>query len=293
MTDTIAAADIEPVSHTFASQGLTLHYLDWGNDGAPLLILVHGTRDHARSWDWTARALRDRFHVIAVDLRGHGDSDWSPDRAYLLPYHIVDLANLVDHLGAETVTIVAHSFGGSLSSRYAALFPDRVARLVLVDGLGPTPQNVAAWNETGSVRRLGDWVRQRRDPKLGSSRPIASIEEAVTRMAANNPRLSAAQVRHLAEHGVRLHEDGYRWKFDPLVSVFAPEDFIIDNGEFWREITAPTLICYGEESWTNEKAFKGRTDVFRNHRTVPIAEAGHWPHHDRFDIFIAAVREFV
>ena len=69
---------MEPVSKTFTSQGLKLDYLDWGNAGAPILIFVHGLHDHAHSWDWTARAMCRNWHVIALDLRGHGDSDWSP-----------------------------------------------------------------------------------------------------------------------------------------------------------------------------------------------------------------------
>jgi len=80
--------DIEPISKTYASQGLKLHYLDWGNEAAPLLFLVHGMRDHARSWDWVASELRHDWHVVVPDLRGHGDSEWSPDGAYHAPYYL-------------------------------------------------------------------------------------------------------------------------------------------------------------------------------------------------------------
>src|SRR4029077_11954901 len=110
MTDS-AASDAPPVSRTHVSQGLNLHYLDWGGEGAPLLLLVHGMRDHARSWDWTARAFRQAgWRVVAPDLRGHGDSDWSPDGAYLSSYHLLDLADLIDALGASDLAIVGHSF---------------------------------------------------------------------------------------------------------------------------------------------------------------------------------------
>ena len=77
MSAMAATDEFQPVSRVFTSQGLDLHYLDWGNDGAPLLLLLHGSRDHARSWDWTARALRHQWHVIAPDLRGHGTESWS------------------------------------------------------------------------------------------------------------------------------------------------------------------------------------------------------------------------
>ena len=80
-----------PTSHTYFSQRLRLHYVDWGNEGAPPLLLVHGTRDHCRNWDWVARALRDRYHVIAPDLRGHGDSEWVHGSTYTFADYIYDI----------------------------------------------------------------------------------------------------------------------------------------------------------------------------------------------------------
>ena len=92
-----------PTSHFFTSLRSRLHYLDWGNPSAPLLILVHGGFDHAHSWDWTARVLAQDFHVIAPDLRGHGDSAWSPTGAYPIAHFVYDLALLVDLLEVRGV----------------------------------------------------------------------------------------------------------------------------------------------------------------------------------------------
>lgn len=281
----------EPVSRTCDSQGLKLHYLDWGNEGAPVLLLVHGMRDHARSWDWTAQALRHDWRVIAVDLRGHGDSDWSPDGGYLGSYHLLDLVNLIDHLGCEQLTIVAHSFGGAVSAHYAASFPERVRKLVLVDGMGPSPQAREGWDKEGPVRRTRDWIAKRRGTP---PRRLQSLDEATQRMAAANPHLSSEQARHLAVHGVRPHADGgFIWKYDPLVSVFPVEEFTVDLSLVWREIAAPTLICYGPESWTSNPLTDGRTAHFRDPRTVIFEGAGHWLHHDAFDAFTAALRDFL
>lgn len=283
----------EPTSRTCSSQGLTLSYVDWGNEGAPLLILLHGTRDHARSWDWTARALKARWHVVAPDLRGHGDSAWSPDGAYLNPYHLLDFVELVDALGHDKVTVVGHSFGAGVASRYAALFPDRVARLAIVDGFGPSPQNYADWAVAGPVPRTLEFVSQRRDPRNSSPRRFATIDEAVARIAAGNPRLSDAQARHLTEQGTRRHADGYGWKFDPRVSMFTPEDFVFELTAFWSKIAAPTLLCYGTESWSTDPEADGRAAHLRDRRTVPIEKAGHWPHHDQFDAFIRVLQDFL
>ncbi len=286
-------ADIQPVSCNFLSQGLALHYVDWGNDAKPLLILVHGARDHARSWDETARALRNDWHVVALDLRGHGDSAWSPDGAYNLTYHVVDLAELIAHLGEERVTIVAHSLGGSITSRVAALYPDRIDRLVIVDGLGPRPAAIAEWTAAGSVKRLREWVDKRRDLGLRRQRRFATIDEAVARMAAANPHLTAEQARHLAVHGVRKHDGGFSWKYDPLVFAFSPDDFAKDSSAFWQAIEAPTLICWGTESHTSDAEGNARAAQFRDYRTHEFDRAGHWPHHDRFDAFIEMLKGFL
>lgn len=292
MTAVATTDDPGPVYRTFAAQGLNLHYLDWGNAEAPLLVLLHGSRDHARSWDWTARALRHEWHVVAPDLRGHGDSDWSPDGAYLTAYHALDLSGLIESLGARQLRFVAHSFGGGVAARYAAMFPDRVQKLVLVDGLGPSPETQAKWDRQGPVQRSRDWIGQRLAPARAPRR-FATIDEAVARMAEANRHLSPEQARHLALHGVRRDGDGYCWKYDPRVFMFAPDDFALDRTAFWRAITAPVLLCHGPESWNTNPAENGQAAHFRDCRTIVFDDAGHWIHHDRFDTFVAALGEFL
>jgi pimeloyl-ACP methyl ester carboxylesterase len=290
---THADAAIEPISRTYLSQGLKLHYLDWGNEGAPLLVFIHGTRDHARSWDWTARALRHDWHVIAPDLRGHGDSQWSPDGAYLAAYQVLDIADLLDSLNHEEATIVGHSFGGNISARYAAIFPQRMRKLVLVDGLGPSDQVLAAWAERGAVQRTHEWITKRRETAAQTPRRFATVDQAIARMAGANKHLSREQASHLAIHGVRQHVDGYGWKYDPVIGTFLPEDFSVDLTAFYRAITVPTLLCYGPESWTSNPETDGRAALFRDQRTVVFEKAGHLLHHDQLDAFLAALRAFL
>jgi pimeloyl-ACP methyl ester carboxylesterase len=256
------------------------------------LILLHGMKDHARSWDWTARVLRSDWHVFAFDLRGHGDSAWSPDGAYLGSYHLLDCTTLIDTLGYEQVTLLGHSFGGTVAARYAASFPDRVRKLMLVEGLGPGPKIRDQWLKVGAAQRAREWIAQQR----GDGKPprkLASIDEAVARMAAANPRLSAEQARHLAVHGVHRDGDGYRWKYDPRVGAFVPEEFSSDTPSLWGEITAPILLCSGAKSWTSNPDQDGRSACMQNHRTIVFEEAGHWIHHDRFDEFIRTAKEFL
>jgi pimeloyl-ACP methyl ester carboxylesterase len=112
-------------------------------------------------------------------------------------------------------------------------------------------------------------------------------------MAEANRHLSIEQARHLAIHGACRYADGYGWKYDPRIGNFLPEDFAIDLAEYWREITAPTLICWGTESWTTNPATDGRSVHFRDHRNICFENAGHWLHHDRLDDFLAGVRGFL
>jgi pimeloyl-ACP methyl ester carboxylesterase len=283
----------EPESKFFFSQGLKLHYLDWGNAGAPLLLLVHGMRDHARSWDWVARALRHDWHVIAPDLRGHGDSAWSPDGAYHSPYYLLDFTELVDTLGQEKFTIVAHSLGGNPTARFAALYPQRVRKLVLVDAMGPTAQVRARWQKLGVVTRTREWLEKSRTLAMTQPKRFAALEDAVARMAEANTHLSPEQAHHLAIHGAREHADGYGWKYDPRIGALLPEDFAIDLDTYWREITAPTLLCWGTESWTTDPAIDGTSAHFRDCRNATFERAGHWLHHDQLDAFLAALKQFL
>src|ERR1700712_3929688 len=132
-----------PTSNSFVSQRLRLHYVDWGNPDAPPLILLHGGRDHCRNWDWVASQLRDDWHVIAPDLRGHGDSDWPSDGQYPMANYVYDLAQLIHQQKLAPVTLIAHSLGGNISLRYAGVYPETGRRLVAIEGLGPSRRMMA------------------------------------------------------------------------------------------------------------------------------------------------------
>src|SRR4051812_33838854 len=128
-----------PQARFYQSQGLRLHYTDWGNPAAPPLMLVHGGLDHSRSWDPVAQALQSSFHVIAPDLRGHGDSDWAKGSSYSLADHVYDLTGLAKAENLDRFSIVAHSMGGMVSLTYAGAFPDKVSRLAVLDGVTNFP----------------------------------------------------------------------------------------------------------------------------------------------------------
>jgi len=283
-----------PTSHSFFSQRLRLHYVDWGNANKPPLLLLHGGRDHCRNWDWTAEALRDQWHIIAPDLRGHGDSQWSPDGSYTMAGYLYDLAQLIHQQRLAPVTIIAHSLGGNIALRYSGIYPESVARLVAIEGLGPIRMLAELAGKTID-KRMDEWIHEQRALAGRLPRRYGSIEDAFRRMQEENPHLSAEQARHLTAQGVNQNEDGtYSWKFDNYVRAWPPYDMSRrDIASLWSRITCPTLLLYGKESKSGNPADDGRAEPFRHARVVGIDGAGHWLHHDRLDEFLRIVREFL
>ena len=283
-----------PTSHTYFSQRLRLHYVDWGNPAGPPLLLLHGGRDHCRNWDWTAAALRDAWHVIAPDLRGHGDSQWSPDGSYTMAGYIYDLAQLIHQQRLAPVTIIGHSLGGHIALRYAGIYPDAVAKLVAIEGLGPARRARGEQPSSTIVERMEAWITEQRGLAGRLPRRYASIEEAFRRMQEENPHLSAEQARHLTVHGVNQNEDGtYSWKFDNYVRAWAPYDMTgRDIRLLWSRIGCPTLLMYGKESRSGNPGADGRAQLFGRATIAGIDGAGPWLHHDRLDEFLRIIRDF-
>jgi pimeloyl-ACP methyl ester carboxylesterase len=284
-----------PTSRVYFSQRLRLHYVDWGNGGAPPLILLHGGQDHCRNWDWVAQRLRHEWHIIAPDLRGHGDSQWSATGSYTMAGYIYDLAQLIDQQRLAPVTLIAHSLGGNIALRYAGVYPEKVKALVSIEGLGPSPKALAERARQTIDERMRKWIDLQHNLSGRLPRRYASIEDAFRRMQAANKHLSPEQARHLTQHGVNQNEDGtFSWKFDNYVRVWPPYDMQVEEvQQLWARITCPTLLAYGKESWASNPQEDGRARHFQNARVMSFEGAGHWVHHDRLDAFIDTVRAFL
>ncbi len=284
-----------PTSQTFISQRLRLNYFDWGNQDKPPLVFVHGGRDHARSWDWAAEQLAEDYHIVAMDHRGHGDSDWVSDGNYTSNDMVYDLAQLIHQLGRGPVTIVSHSMGGNVSLRYAGMFPDMVTKLVAIEGLGPSPTRKAEQRETPYPERMREWIEKKRKAAGRTPRKYESIEAAFARMIEENSYLTESQARHLTIHGVNRNEDGtYSWKFDPHLNVWQVEDVADEFMEqLWGAISCPTLLLYGADSWASNPEKDGRIKHFNTASVIEFEKAGHWLHHDQFDKFMSVLRDFL
>jgi pimeloyl-ACP methyl ester carboxylesterase len=284
-----------PTSNRFISQRLRLNYVDWGNPDAPTLILQHGGRDHCRSWDWVAEELRRDWHVICPDLRGHGDSEWSPEGHYAMDAFVYDFAQLVHTLGQDQVTIIAHSLGGNIATRFTGLYPDKVAKFVNIEGLGPPVAMRREQEAKGAGERLRQWIEDKRKASGRTVRKYATLRDAYQRMKEENAFLTDEQARHLTIHGASRNEDGtWTWKFDNYLNVWSTSDLPTDQiVAMWEAITCPVLLLWGKNSFASSPAGDGRLDHFPSARLIEYEDAGHWLHHDQVDRFMGDVRAFL
>lgn len=282
-------------TQTFPSQRLTLAYTTWGDPNAPPCLLVHGGRDQKYSWQDVAEHLANRYHVVAHDLRGHGESGWANDGDYGVLDHVYDLASLVEHLGAERFTLIGHSLGGNIALRYAGLYPEKITKLVAIEGLGPSPKMIAERKAIAVDDRLRDWIDQRRKLSARAPRIMKDFAEARARMAAAHGHLSDKQIDHLTRTGIRENKDGtVSWAYDPAGMGRSPSDITPEDFQhLWTRITCPTWLVYGANSWASDPAKDGRAKHFTNADVTIIENANHWLHHDQFDDFIAKLDAFL
>ena len=269
--------------HTLTLHGSRFHYTEQGDPAAPAVIMLHGVTGHARTWDEEGAALASRYRVIALDQRGHGDSDPPPDADYTVTALTGDLAAFVDALGLRSVALVALSMGGRVAIQHAGTQPARVSKLVVID-IGP---DIAAAGRT----RVGMMMAT-------TPERFETIDDVVAYQRANNPRYTDALLRARVHHGVRpLPGGGFTWKYDrglrDLVRGGRWSD-PVDLWPAWRAIACPTLLVRGAESdiLTAEIA-KQMVAAQPNASLVEVADAGHTVPGDQPAAFIDLLRKFL
>jgi len=279
-----------PTSHSYFSQRLKLHYLDWGNEDAPTLLLVHGNRDHCHNWDWVAQEMRDDYHVIAPDFRGHGDSQWVIGSMYTHSEYVYDLAQLIHQQHLAPLNIIAHSLGGGVALRYTGVYPENVNKMIVIEGMG----GPASMYRRESVHmRMRKWIESARKISGRLPKRYESMEDAFERMHEANSHLRIDQAKHLTIHGSNQNEDGtYSWKFDNYTHVMAPFDMNAeDTQELWKRIQCPLLLISGSESW-NRTAKEDPSSQFHDASHITVNNAGHWVHHDQLEEFLRLSKDF-
>ena len=280
-----------PESRYYESQGLRLHYADWGNEGAPPCFWCMAGAIIAAA-GMIARALQPHFHVLAPDLRGHGDSDWTKGGSYALTEYVYDLSRLVRRRGgapgddrrpfdgrdgrADLCGHVPGSGFGAGGSRWRHGLAGCEAM--------PAHERIAKW--VGQLDKLED-----REP-----RRYRTIEEAAAQMRAHNTRLpprTGAAPRHVWRAGetrtTRTAGNSIHTSAPWAPHRLLPEDHV----SLWSRITCPTLLLHAEESFLQSAKAAGLAELFPNARTETIAGAGHWLHHDKPDEVLRAIRAFL
>jgi esterase len=263
---TIAA----PTSRLLTVNGLQLHHLDWGNADAPALVCVHGLRGNAHAFDGFARRFADRYHVISLDVRGRGDSAWSPDGKYQMSDYASDLEGIVDQLGLATFSYIGTSMGGRIGMTYAANNGGRLTKLILND-IGPD-------GEAGSDRITREAGKapdsfESYDAAVGYLRETAGVAS----------RMSEEALQERARHTFKQRDDG-RWiaKNDPeFLRQRAAAGTAHDPAVMWRALE--TLPCPGLVLWgtvsdvLSEGQARKIVQTMRNGTLAPVPDVGHTP----------------
>jgi esterase len=265
---------------TVVLNGLKFHYRDWGNEGAQALVLLHGFTGHARSWDTFAGAMRESYRVLALDQRGHGETEWAQDYA---PERMVeDVDAFVRELGLKRFALLGLSMGGRNAYAYAAQHPEEVERLVIVD-IGPE-----------IVASGSDRIRQ----GVQAVDVFDTPEQAFLAARAANARPPDAELRHRVTNNLMQQPDG-RWTFRYDKALRSPDRPLPRPDSEWAwslmpRIACPTLLVRGSESdvLSRETAERMVRDI-PDCRLVEVPDSGHSVPLDNPTGFIAAVKTFL
>lgn len=259
----------QPHSAFLTVNGLRLHYFDWGNAGAPPVVCVHGYTSSAEAFNAPARYFQERFHCIVPDVRGHGESAWSPTGAYQYSDQVSDLEEMVTQLGLERFILIGTSMGGIIAMAYAGAHPEQLARLVIND-IGPDA-------EVGS-QRITQMVGDR--PEM-----FATLEDAMAYRRSVSPIVagrSEEDQRELALGVLRQQADGHwLWKLDPAYIQQRVQHGPPRRPALWpalQRLQCPTMVVWGMESDVlSESQARRMVEALPQGELVAVPSVGHAP----------------
>ena len=265
-------------SRTLDVRGLRLHYFESGRAGAPVLCFLHGGAAHAHWFDRVTPAFTEQFHVIALDQRGHGESEWAEPPAYGTADFTGDLAELMDRLELDRMTVIGHSMGGHNAMTFAAWHPERVSALVIIDSRPAIP-----------AERLQ--VMHARGRRMPRPHPTEDAAVQAFRLLPRETVADPAFLAHLARAGLTSRNGGWGWRFDPATHGNRQP---VDAWPLLDRITARTLIARGGLSpvLTADMAERLRTGIARA-TLVTIPDAYHHLTLDRPAEFTAVLSDFL
>jgi pimeloyl-ACP methyl ester carboxylesterase len=279
----------------FDLRGLRYHVRRWPCDGAPKLFLLHGWMDVSASFQFMVDALRGDWDVYAPDWRGYGLTDRGKSDCYWFPDYIADLDRLLEALEAGTgVNLVGHSLGGNVACMYAGIRPQRVAKLVNLEGFGLAPTRAEQ-----APRRYARWLDELHEPPR--LRAYKNFAELAARLSQQNPRLTPERAQFLAPHwGREAGGEGVLLRGDPAHKIVNPLLYRYEEVRAcWQQVSAPVLWVDAAQSDTlrrlglTEAQHAERRSAFKNLRYVTLKDAGHMLHHDRPEEVARLIEEFV
>jgi pimeloyl-ACP methyl ester carboxylesterase len=265
----------------------------WGADDARTIFCLHGWMDASITFQFVVDALGDDWRVIAPDWRGFGASQKNNGPYWFADYY-ADFEALLDIYSPDLpVDLVGHSMGGNIACIYAGVRPQRVRRLISLDGFGMVPPEAETAPE-----RMRAWLEEQRQPPV--LRPYASPAEFASRLQRINPRLPAERALFLAEHLGRQGDAGFAWTADPWHKAVNPVLYRLEEAmACWRQVKAPTLWVAGDESEILARFLEcpaewaARQACFANFRYESVAGAGHMLHHDFPEQIAALIADFL
>ena len=258
------------------------HVRRWRRAGAPKMVLLHGWMDVAASFQFMVDALRAPWDVYAPDWRGYGLSEWSKADCYWFPDYIADLDVLLDSIEPQRpVNLVGHSLGGNVACLYAGIRPERVARLVNLEGFG-LPQT----RPEQAAKRYRHWLDELRErPQL---RPYENFAALAARLRQGNARLSQERADFLAQHWGKEEHGKVVLRSDPKHKIVNPLLYRYEEARaIWQEVSAPVLWVDAAQSDTlarmkmDPAEQAARRAAFRSLRHETVQDAGHMLHHDQ------------
>ena len=294
MTGAAGAAMTPSTSQFLAVRGLSYHVRIWGDSAAPKLFMLHGWMDVGASFQFLVDALTRDWCVVAPDWRGFGQSAWCADGYWFADY-LADLDALLEHFTPDApARIVGHSLGGNVACIYGGVRPQRVARLVSLEGFG-----IPAEKPEIAPDKLVKWLDALRDPP--SFAPYANLAAVADRLQKNNPRMARDHAEFLAGHWAETMPDGSaRLRSDPRHKLPFPTVYRTEEVRAaWQRVTAPVLWVAASDSfvlrWLGEDSagLERRLASFRVGRMTTIADAGHMLHHDQPATVAAAIEPFL
>ena len=289
-------------SDFIAVRGLRYHVNVWGDPSQatpehPLIVMLHGWMDVGASFQFVVDALADARCVVAPDWRGFGLSDAPAADSYWFPDYLGDLDALLDALSpTQPVDLLGHSMGGNVVMLYAGVRPQRVRKLINLEGFG-----LPASRPDQAPRRYLKWLDELKEPAEIHS--YASVDGVAARLRKNNPLLSAARAAWLAPHWSRQAEDG-RWHIRADAAHKRTNPVLYQKAEVlecWKRIQAPLLWVEGDRTdvgkfWGTaypRADFDERMAVVPNRRAVVLTPAGHMLHHDQPEALAKQLEAFL